>query len=141
MERTGSCSCGNIGFTFTGEPINTVFCYCKECQIAFGSDRFFGIWLKPEQFKLNHGQPQEFRRKGDSGYDIIYRFCANCSTKVCGVSAQGMVIVAGASLENTDGLDPKMAIYTASAPSWALLPKNIPCFTAMPERKSSIKSR
>ena len=33
---------------FEDEPVNSAFCYCKECQIHTGSDNCFGLWI-PEK--------------------------------------------------------------------------------------------
>ena len=55
-------------------------------------------------------------------------FCESCGTTVCGDSTYGIVTVAGATLDNTNGIEPRMAIFTKAAPRWALLPTDIPCF-------------
>ena len=99
MERNGNCSCGKVKFCVQGEPINAVFCYCKECQVATGSDKYYGVWFKPNQFTLLQGNVKEFNRKSDSGDEITFIFCESCGTTVC-----------GATLDNTNGIEPKMAI-------------------------------
>ncbi|NRB37660.1 MAG: GFA family protein [Pseudomonadales bacterium] len=133
MKRTGNCSCGNVAFSIEGDPINTVFCYCKACQVASGSDKFYGVWLKPEQFSVIKGTLKSYTRIGDSGGELTYKFCENCGTKVCGESSYGIVTVAGATLDNTDGIEPQMAIFTKSAPKWAVLPKDMPLYETMPD--------
>lgn len=133
MKRNGSCSCGNIKFSVDGDPFNSVFCYCKECQIASGSDKFYGVWYKPNQLHISQGEVSNFKRLGDSGGELVYKFCPNCGTVIAGESSYGMVTIAGSTLDNTQGIEPKMAIYTKSAPSWAILPTKIPCFKEMPE--------
>ena len=133
MKRIGSCSCGDVKFCVEGNPINTVFCYCKECQVSCGSDRFYGIWIQPEQITLTQGRPKEFTRKSEGSGEITFKFCGNCGTKVYGDTADGGVIVAGATLDNTDGIEPKMAFYTKSASKWAVLPTDIPCFETFPD--------
>ena len=133
MIREGKCSCGKIKFTVKDIPINTLFCYCKECQISCGSDKFFGIWYYPEQFKLKKGKPKEYIRKSDNSGEIYFKFCGFCGTRIFGKTADGIIIVSGATLNNFEGLEPKMAIYTKSAPKWAILPTNIPCFETFPD--------
>ena len=128
MERNGTCSCGKVKFCVQGEPINAVFCYCKECQVATGSDRLYGVWFKPDKFTLIQDSLKEFNRNSDSGGEVTFKFCESCGTTVCGDSTCGIVTVAGATLDNTNGIEPKMAIFTKSAPKWALLPTDIPCF-------------
>lgn len=137
MNRNGSCSCGDVQFSVEGDPFNTVFCYCTECQIASGSDKFYGVWYKPDQFQITQGKTKEFIRFGDSGGKLTYKFCEKCGTKLCAESSYGMITVAGAILDNTVGIEPQMAIFTKSATSWAILPTEIPCFKEMPPRKSA----
>ena len=89
MKRNGSCSCGDVKFCVEGNPINTVFCYCKECQVSCGSDRFYGIWIQPDQITLTQGRPKEFTRKSEGSGEITFKFCGNCGTKVYGDTADG----------------------------------------------------
>lgn len=68
MEKyEGSCACGTIRYFFEGEPINSAFCYCKECQVHTGSDKWFVLWVPKDKFSLTKGSPSPFTRKGDSG--------------------------------------------------------------------------
>ncbi len=32
-----------IEYYFDDEPINSSFCYCRDCQKITGSDKFFGL--------------------------------------------------------------------------------------------------
>ena len=105
-----------------------MFCYCKECQIATRSDKSYGVWFKPNQFTLLQGNIKEFNRNSDLGDEITFMFCESCGTTICGDSTYGIVTVAGATLGNTNEIEPRMAIFTGSAPKWALLPTDIPCF-------------
>lgn len=61
-ERTGSCECGELSYSVSGEPINLVFCYCKSCQIHTGSDKWFGAWFRKGQFRITHGEPKAYTR-------------------------------------------------------------------------------
>ena len=65
--KNGSCGCEYLECFVEGESINSVFCYCKECQVHTGSDKWFGIWFPKDNFKTVTGNPVVFTRKGDSG--------------------------------------------------------------------------
>lgn len=128
----GHCSCGNIEYYFTGEPINSAFCYCRECQIQTGSDKWFGLWVPIERFSFTKGKPVTFTRLGDSGQDMHHKFCRDCGTTVCiEVTVGNFYSVAAATLIEHD-FSPKMAIYTASAAKWAVFPEGIPKFDLLP---------
>ena len=139
MEKyEGSCACGAIKYSFEGEPINSIFCYCKECQVATGSDKWFGLWVPKDKFSFTKGSASSFTRKGDSGKNVIHQFCGACGTNLCG-EATGLNIysVSASTLAGNNNLSPKMAIYTASAPSWAVFPEGVPKFDALPPELSA----
>ena len=133
MEKhIGNCICGDIEFSFDGEPINAIFCYCRECQALTGSDKWFGLWVPIDRFKFTKGTPSSYTRTGDSGKKVIYRFCSTCSSVLCAeVTAGNFYSVSATSLKNNN-FAPKMSIYASSASSWAIFPTNVPTFDTLP---------
>lgn len=131
--RNGSCGCGDLKYSVEGEPISTLFCYCKECQVHTGSDKWFGAWFPKEKFKITSGNPSIYTRKGNSGKDMNHLFCSHCGVMVAAeVTAGNLYSVGVSTLDKSDGLAPSMAIYTASAPSWAVFPEGVPKFDTLP---------
>lgn len=131
--RNGSCGCGDLKYSVEGEPINTVFCYCKECQVHTGSDKWFGAWFAKGRFKITSGKPSIYTRKGNSGKDMHHLFCAHCAVMVAAeVTAGNFYSVGVSTLECIEGIKPLMAIYTQSAPSWAVYPEGVPRFDTLP---------
>ena len=138
MEKhIGKCSCGKIEYCFEGEPINSAFCYCHECQTHTGSDKWFGLWVPIDKFKFTKGTPSIFTRLGDSGKDMHHKFCADCGTNLCvEVTVANLYSVAASTLSNNNEYTPNMLIYTASAPKWAVFPEGIPKFDILPPEMS-----
>ena len=133
IVRSGCCGCGDIEYLVEDEPINTVFCYCRECQIHTGSDKWFGAWFPKEKFKITSGKPSTYTRKGASGKDINLLFCANCGVMVAAEVTAGKFYSVGVStIEQSDGLLPSMLIYTASASPWSVYPEGVPKFDTLP---------
>ena len=129
----GKCGCGNIEYSFEGEPINSLFCYCKECQTTTGSDKWFGLWVPVDKFKFTKGTPTIFTRIGDSGKEVNLNFCPDCGTTLCAEITVGNFYSVGAStLLDSNRFSPKMSIYAASAPKWAIFPENVPRFDKLP---------
>ncbi|MDP3846647.1 MAG: GFA family protein [Pseudomonas sp.] len=129
----GSCGCGAVNYSFSGEPVNSVFCYCKECQVRTGSDKWFGLWVQKENFTFTKGTPLTFTRPGDSGQAMHHQFCGACGTNLCvEVTVANIYSVAATTLIGNHLLSPKIAIYTASAPSWAVFPEGVPKFDILP---------
>jgi len=129
----GGCSCGEVQYSFEGDSINSVFCYCKSCQVHTGSDKWFGLWVGKDKLTITQGNPSTYTRKGDSGQDINHLFCATCGTTVCvEVTVGNFYSVAVSSLHGDHQITPNMAIYTASAPVWAVFPEGVPKFDILP---------
>lgn len=131
---TGSCSCGEIKLAFTGEPMNSVFCYCSDCQRETGSDKWFGLWVSTKNLAFTKGEPQTFTRLGSSGKPVHKKFCGTCGTTLCSdFTAGGFYSVAASVLDENSEFSPRMAIYTASAPDWAVFPEDVPKYDTFPE--------
>ncbi|KFY22839.1 hypothetical protein V491_02707 [Pseudogymnoascus sp. VKM F-3775] len=78
--QTGSCTCGNIKVTITGEPENTVLCHCLDCHKTSGSTFSHNALVLDKNFALVSGTPKEYTKKGDSGGTITSHFCGDCGT-------------------------------------------------------------
>jgi hypothetical protein len=132
-KTLGKCDCGAIEFEFSGEPINTAFCYCRSCQIHTGSDKWFGVWVPKDNFHFTKGVPSTYTRLGDSGKKMEHKFCSKCGTTLAvDVEVGGFYSVAAATLSNSNELTPNMLIYTSHAAKWAVLPENVPKFDILP---------
>ena len=58
MNRTyeGSCFCGNVQLTVTGEPVAAGYCHCASCRSWSASPvNAFSLW-KPEDVKFTKGE-------------------------------------------------------------------------------------
>ena len=52
----GSCFCGAVQFTVTGEPAAMGYCHCESCRTwSAGPVNGFTLW-KPEQLKVTRGE-------------------------------------------------------------------------------------
>lgn len=136
--RTGSCECGQIHFEYTGAPIKQVFCYCTDCQKRTGSDHWFGIWVPTENIRFTGDSiPMLYTTQDASGNDIHCRTCPHCGVSLSiEFTSAGFHTVAASCIDNNNDLEPELAIFTSSAPKWALLPDDIPLFDRLPPEMS-----
>ena len=131
--RNGSCGCGQLRYSVQGDPINTVFCYCTECQAHTGSDKSFGAWFPTSTFSITQGTPTTYTRKGNSGENMNHLFCAKCGVTIAAeVTVADFYSVAVSSLEEHNDFSPAMLIYTASAPEWAVFPAGVAKYEVLP---------
>jgi hypothetical protein len=66
----GSCFCGAVQFTVTGEPPSMGYCHCNSCRQSAGPVNAFTLW-QPESVKITSGEenigtynktPQSYRK-------------------------------------------------------------------------------
>ena len=78
--------------------------------------------------------PQTFTRNGSSGLPVHKKFCGKCGTSLCSDFTAGAFYPLAASiLDQKNSFSPRMAIYTASAPDWAVYPDRVPKFDTFPD--------
>jgi len=129
----GKCACGDIEYGFEGEPINTAFCYCSECQTHTGSDKWFGLWIPLDKFRFTKGTPSIFSRLGDSGKELNHNSCNKCGTTLCvEATIANIYSVAASTVTTANNFSPNMSIYTRSAPKWAVFPEKVQKFDTLP---------
>jgi len=82
-EYTGSCLCGSVIYTATGEPRRVFECYCNWCQkITGGSARAYAVF---DMGKVDYagGQVSEFIDSDtEHGFKMINRFCTKCGSPI-----------------------------------------------------------
>lgn len=133
-HKTGGCHCGEIRYQFSDNPLNAVFCYCKDCQKASGSDKAFSLLLKVDSLEITKGNPSIYTTIAKSNNELKRYFCPKCGSTLFGKSeALGIIGLAVGNLDNSDEYEPKMAIFTKSAPKWAVIPEDIPNFPESPQ--------
>ena len=132
--KTGGCQCGQVRFEISGDPINKVFCYCTDCQIRTGGDKWFGIWVPRENFKFTgNTEPATYTQQSGTGHDVHHHYCPNCGVNICAdITVADFFTVSGPCIDGGENLKPEIAIFAASAPKWAVLPTDIPVFDTVP---------
>ncbi|KAI1326576.1 Mss4-like protein [Xylariaceae sp. FL0255] len=77
----GSCICGAVKVEFTGEPMGKVLCHCEPCKKYAGANGSTNLALKTDQYhQIGDAPLRHYTRKGASGADVTYDFCAVCPT-------------------------------------------------------------
>jgi hypothetical protein len=108
MERvTGSCLCGDVRVTASGEPYRVGLCHCLDCRKHTGS-LFHASAIFPADAVTVEG---ETRAYGDR------EFCPRCGSSVLGRSGDEVEVSLGA-LEAPDQLTPTYELWTIRRESW-----------------------
>lgn len=120
--RTAACCCGALSAACTGEPSLVALCHCLECQKRTGGP--FGVAaFYPEDRVAITGPSTEYRRTGESGHEILFRFCPTCGSTVFWYPKVKPGVVAVALGAFADGAFPAPAkqVYTEHRHPWVTL--------------------
>src|ERR1700675_5141415 len=92
---TGGCACGAIRYQFTGEPLVSLKCHCRDCQHETGSG-FAPILIVPAAaFTVTRGAPRRFDVIADNGNTATRAFCGECGSALFGDGPDTVNIPAG----------------------------------------------
>lgn len=82
MDRTATCSCGQVAVTVRGDPKMHGICSCLECQKQTGSTfSHQGYWPKSAVQRIA-GPTTAWRRSSDAGRWVDTHFCPVCGSAV-----------------------------------------------------------
>lgn len=133
MKRSGVCACGAIRYEIDGQLLGTGACHCRDCRKFSGGGANYVALVPTATLTITQGRPTIFHTKGDSGADVGRTFCSGCGTPLWSIPVHDpFLAVKLGSLDDSSDLAPQMHIYTSSAPSWEVIPGNLPSFAKMP---------
>jgi len=133
-KHTARCACGKIEFQFDTDPTFVADCHCKDCQKASGGAMATWFAVPQDDFTLVSGTPKSFHYVADSGNGLDRNFCPDCGARLFTSNLQGfpgLVFVMLGSLDQPDGIAPKMEIFTKRRLKWTKA-LDVPQFPAMP---------
>jgi hypothetical protein len=133
-KHSGQCACGAVKFEFNTDPTFIADCYCKDCQKSGGGAMatFFGI--PQDDFTLLSGSPKAFHYVAESGNGLDRNFCPECGARLFTSNLEGFpgtVFVTIGSLDNSDGIEPRMEMFTKRRLKWTQH-LDVPQFASMP---------
>lgn len=133
-KYTAQCACGAIKFGFDTDPTFIVDCYCKDCQKASGGAFATFFSVAQDDFTLTSGKPKSFHYVAESGKGLARNFCPDCGARLFTSDLESfpnMVFVMIGSLDRSDGIAPKLEMFTKRRLKWTK-PLDVPQFASMP---------
>ena len=133
MNLEGGCYCGQIRYSFEGEPAGALQCHCRECQYITGGNPNVIVILPEAGFRFTQGEPSSFTRT-DIDNAVTRHFCPNCGTAIgtSSPNAPGAIVIKVGTIDDPSFFKPGMAIFTKDAQSFHHIPEDIPSFEGMP---------
>ncbi len=132
-KTTGSCLCGAIKYSVSGEADAIRGCHCSRCRQRSGSAYFTGMPVLFTDFEIDGDENNitSFFLAGSQYYG--YRFCRTCGTLVPSIFPDGKrTVIAAGSLDSTPPVRLMFHIYYASKAPWLHLSEKETCFDEHP---------
>ena len=108
---TGGCHCGKLRYAVDADPIFSAVCHCRTCQKQTGT-AFRVVIAVPRAAVSVDGASKTYTRPGDSGQQVVNRFCPDCGSTVViePTALPSVTIIPAGTLDDTSWLRPTMEI-------------------------------
>jgi hypothetical protein len=133
----GGCSCGEIRYRLTSEPLVVHCCHCLNCQRQTGSAFVINILIEADRMEILTGEPRRVDAPRDDGsVQKIFR-CPSCQIAVYSDYGRPDIrFVRAGTLDDPSQVTPDVHIFTRSRRKWVGLPKSVPAFAVYYDRNS-----
>ena len=122
-ELTGGCLCGAIRYRVIGTPFHRTVCHCSICRRSSGAPMVAWFSVKPADFEITAGRPNEFR----SSEHAVRSHCLRCGTQLTfKVDGLDEIDVTVCSLDQPAAVAPDDHTYVSSRLPWVQLGDDLP---------------
>jgi hypothetical protein len=132
LKLTGSCLCGAVKYTATGEAKGFFNCHCKRCRKATGTGHASNLFLSGT-LDWNQGEEVVKTFKVPEAKRFTNSFCSQCGGRVPRfIEEMGSVMIPAGSLDDEPGMRPQARIFKGSQAEWSHKFADIPSFEEYP---------
>jgi hypothetical protein len=125
----GGCSCGQVRYRLTAEPLITHCCHCLNCQRQSGSAFAINILIEADRVEILAGRPQRVDAPRDDGSTQAIFRCPACRVAVYSEYGRPDVrFVRAGTLDDPSRVAPDVHIFARSKRDWIALPDSVPAF-------------
>ena len=129
----GGCTCRQVRYRMTGEPLFVHCCHCRWCQRETGASFALNAMIEADRVALVSGSVDVVPTPSNSGRGQRISRCPSCRVAVWSNYAgagDAVRFVRVGTLDEPDRLPPSIHIFTMSKQPWVILPPGVP---AVPE--------
>ncbi|MBD3343504.1 MAG: GFA family protein [Chitinivibrionales bacterium] len=125
MEKlTGHCTCGNVGFNYSGELGPAAYCHCDDCRRTTGSA--FNVSLQLQIKSLQFSGKEYIKEReyiADSGNAIVRAFCSNCGSPIYTIHPHepDYIWIKAGIVDQTELIKPVHESWTDTKVAWAII--------------------
>lgn len=132
QSLSGSCLCGAVRYTATGEAQRFYHCHCTRCRKATGTGHASNLFLKGT-LEWESGEELIRSYKVPDAERFTNIFCGTCGGRVPRFIEQyGVVFIPAGSLDDEPDLAPQARIFKGSRAAWSCDGRDIPEFDEYP---------
>jgi hypothetical protein len=132
QSLTGSCLCGAVRYTATGEAQRFYHCHCSRCRKASGTGHASNLFLKGT-ISWDRGEDLLKSYKLPEAERFTNTFCQTCGSRMPRfIEAFDMVFIPAGSLDNEPDIGPQARIFTGSRAGWSCDSAELPEFHEFP---------
>ena len=129
---SGSCLCGRVRYTVSGEAQRFYHCHCSRCRKASGTGHATNLFV---QGSLTWNSGEELIRtfKLPEAERFANSFCEVCGSRMPRfIEKLGMVFIPAGSLEDEPDIRPQARIFLDSRAKWSCDEAVLPGFERYP---------
>ena len=131
---SGSCICGSISYTITGEPHKFFHCYCMRCRKSSGTGHASNILLKSNTVTWEEGEQLLSSFKVPDAERFRTVFCSKCGSPMPRLAPNmSIAVIPAGSLDSQLPLPPTDRIFYTSKTDWSCTLDDIPTWSEYPE--------
>jgi len=132
-KLSGSCLCGAVRYTATGEAQRFYHCHCSRCRKASGTGHASNLFVKGA-LSWKSGEDLIRTFKVPDAERFTNTFCKTCGGRVPRfIEEYGVVFIPAGSLDDEPDLGPQARIFKGSRATWSCDSGQLPEFDAYPE--------
>ncbi|MFV8783021.1 GFA family protein [Microbulbifer sp. SA54] len=129
-KRTkGRCTCGEIEYALTADPMFVHCCHCTWCQRETGSAFAVNALIESDKVQLIQGYPEKNDVPSNSGIGQTISRCPSCKTALWsnyGAAKDAVRFIRVGTLDNPDACPPDIHIFTSTKQTWVKLDNSVP---------------
>ena len=130
---TGSCLCGALQYSVTGEPSRFYHCHCSRCRKSSGTGHASNLFIDNASLTWTGDTDLISRYKVPEAKRFIRTFCSRCGGPVpAALPDYNMAFVPAGTLDEEPELKPQARLFQDSKTSWSCSDDEIPCFETYP---------
>ena len=129
---SGSCLCGGVRYTVSGEAQRFYHCHCSRCRKASGTGHASNLFVQG-RLTWNSGEKLIRTFKLPEAARFTNSFCEVCGSRMPRfIEKLGMVFIPAGSLEDEPDIRPQARIFLDSRTKWSCDEAALPGFERYP---------